>query len=234
MPSMGMAAAEAKSAAASAANSPKSNKRFWEKGDGKGSGNENAKNERGAQEEPNSPIDPRQRQRDIEDEFRRGAYPIPIDLNGKLSAPFLLGRRRVGRTGEGGVGISGGQRSDSRGGNVRWKDLSDIEREKWRKASSGEEEKVRLDGSGSASLGGRRHSREERGDISSERERGDLKRRPSGHGRQGSHESERRRNRERDRAYDVRRERDRDRDRGGTSPVRGVDGRKYPPMDGWR
>ncbi|KAA8574886.1 hypothetical protein EYC84_004127 [Monilinia fructicola] len=36
----------------------------------------------------------RERQRDIEDKFRRGQYPTNIDLNGKLSAPFLAARRK--------------------------------------------------------------------------------------------------------------------------------------------
>ncbi|TAQ87489.1 hypothetical protein B7494_g4190 [Chlorociboria aeruginascens] len=66
--------------------------------------------------------DPR-RQRDRDDDPNRR---IPIDLTGKLSAPFLLGKRTV-------------PRSSSKGNNVRWQDLSEVT-DLWRRGSSGERE----------------------------------------------------------------------------------------------
>ncbi|QSZ37499.1 hypothetical protein DSL72_008597 [Monilinia vaccinii-corymbosi] len=79
----------------------------------------------------------RSKQRDIEDKVRRGQYPTHIDLNGKLSAPFLVGRRKreAGRdVGERERDIERERdrerdkvRSDSRGAlGVKWRDLGDI------------------------------------------------------------------------------------------------------------
>ncbi|RAL59955.1 hypothetical protein DID88_000581 [Monilinia fructigena] len=96
----------------------------------------------------------RERQRDIEDKFRRGQYPTNIDLNGKLSAPFLTGRRKremgrgssdLGRERERDLERERDRdlererdrerdkvRSDSRGAlGVKWRDLGDIA-EMWR------------------------------------------------------------------------------------------------------
>ncbi|KAF7863967.1 hypothetical protein EAF04_006932 [Stromatinia cepivora] len=227
----------------------------------------------------------RDRQRDIENKFRRGQYPTNIDLNGKLSAPFLTGRRKreAGRA-SGDVEVDRDRdrdrerdrerekgRSDSRG--VKWRDLGNIA-EMWRNGgmrgdgvshhvsggSGGESGRESGEGRGS-----RRHSsREDRGDRERERDRDrererererdrdrdrderdrerDYKRRerPRLQTRHSSHEEiptrrmrTERGDRERDDDYEGRsfRERDRERRERGISPVRGVDGRKYPD---WR
>jgi hypothetical protein len=163
-------------------------------------------------------LDPRLRskERDVnrerEEELKRRSFPIPIDLSGKLSAPFLLGKRSA-------------PRSTSRNGNVRWKDLDGAEL--FRRSEDDE--------------GGRRRgSRDDRSDRESykrrERERDVVGVRPKLHARRSSHEDLRRdreRDRERERGAesgDSRsfRERDRERDRRFGGEVRGVDGRRYP------
>ncbi|KAM3067708.1 hypothetical protein ACMFMG_011448 [Clarireedia jacksonii] len=202
------------------------------------------------------------RQRDIEEKFRRGAYPIPIDLNGKLSAPFMIGRRKreAGSAPEP-VPERREVRSDIRGGSgVKWRDLGDIA-EMWRNGGArGEAMGLGGRGAGAGSspvregLGNRRHSRDDRSDMERERDRErererderesrerdrDYKRRserPRLHTRHSSDEEIPTRRMRADREYDSRsfRERDRDRERRPVSPVRGVDGRKYPPQDIYR
>jgi hypothetical protein len=150
------------------------------------------------------------------------SFPIPIDLTGKLSAPFLLGKRAAPRSSSG-----------NRNGNVRWKDLS-AGTELWGNGQNG-------------NGNGRNSSSQEDMVESGRREGGRYKRqerekdlRPRLGERRGSgnedvirRERDRERERERERdifgrgggsgsAPDSRRER-----RGG-SPVRGVDGRRYP------
>ncbi|ESZ98145.1 hypothetical protein SBOR_1524 [Sclerotinia borealis F-4128] len=164
----------------------------------------------------------RDRQRDIEDKFRRGQYPANIDLNGKLSAPFLAGRRKteVGREPDD-VGREGDRerererekvRSDSRGGQgLKWRDLGGIA-EMWRNGGtrgdgvSNHTHHVSGGGGGSGGESGERrgsrgHSiRENRGDRERDRER--------------DRDRDRERERERDRERDDRDDRDRgDRER---------------------
>ncbi|KAF8848946.1 hypothetical protein BDZ45DRAFT_810382 [Acephala macrosclerotiorum] len=163
----------------------------------------------------------RGRVRQEDEEVKRRSFPIPIDLSGKLSAPFLLGKRdRQARA----------ARSTSRSnGNVRWKDLDSPDL--WRSSGGSMEEDDRP-------ATGRRsgeYKRRERGDPRPER--------PRMHGRRSSHEdavrrshSDRERDRDRDgieRVVSQRRsfrdrDRDRERERRYVSPVRGVDGRSYP------
>lgn len=182
-----------------------------------------------------------------EEEAKRQSFTIPIDLTGKLSAPFLLGNR----------GNGGGRRNDSRGPTVTWKDLSGVQIEGWRRGSRSSEED--RDPKLSRKLSRHESDREQR-ERDKEKERdsgssGSRRRRPrerDGNGdtgrpllrerRYSSHEDVMRRHRDqdRDREYDRERERelagrgfrdrDRDRDRRGASPVRGVDVRKYPPV----
>ncbi|KAI9648236.1 hypothetical protein NHQ30_002868 [Ciborinia camelliae] len=151
----------------------------------------------------------RDRQRDIEDKFRRGKYPTNIDLNGKLSAPFLTGRNRETGRGSGDVGRErerGEEREKGRSGSrgahgVKWRDLRDIA-EMWRNGgmrgdgvsnhahhvsggSGGESGRESGEGRGT-----RRHSsREDRGDRDRERD----------------HHRERERERDRDRERDYKR-----------------------------
>jgi hypothetical protein len=155
------------------------------------------------------------------------SFPIPIDLTGKLSAPFLLGKRAAPRSSSG-----------TRNGNVRWKDLS-AGSELW---SNGQ------NGNGN----GRYNSSQDDMAGSGRREEGRYKRqerekdlRPRlGERRRSSNEDVIRR--ERDREREREREREmvgrggggsgsapdsrsfRERERRGGSPVRGVDGRRYP------
>lgn len=174
-----------------------------------------------------------------EEEAKRQSFAVPIDLTGKLSAPFLLGNRNGGAR---------ERRNDSRGQTVTWKDLSGVQIDGWRRGSKSSEEdrdpkltrkssryesdheqrdreKERDSGSSGSR---RRRARERDGD-------GDPVRPLLRERRYSSHEDISRRRREYD--YDRDREREvptrglRDRDRGdrrGASPVRGVDGRKYP------
>lgn len=222
-----------------------------------------------------------ERQRDIEEKFRRGAYPIPIDLNGKLSAPFLMGRRKR-EAGSGPEPVPERReardvRSDSRGGSgVKWRDLGDIA-EMWRNGGA-RGEAMGLGGHGVSAgsspvregLGSRRPSRHDGSDRERERDRErdrerererdrerdrerererderesrerdrDYKRRPERprvQTRHSSHEDIPTRRMRAEREYDARsfRERDRDRERRPVSPVRGVDGRKYPGADVYR
>ncbi|PBP16494.1 hypothetical protein BUE80_DR012784 [Diplocarpon rosae] len=170
----------------------------------------------------------RERERDREAEHRkRKSFPtIPIDISGKLSAPFLLGKRGE-RTRERKA------RSSSRSGgsgNVRWKDL-DVGAVKglWGEASGGS---VEDDVGGS---GGRYRERDRERERRRPR-RGSYDERESGREYSG-------REREREKFVDGwvpsavsdgrrfierERERERDRERRYVSPVRGVDGRRYP------
>lgn len=180
-----------------------------------------------AEEEPGSirfapavpiPPDPRVRERkEREEDMKRKSYPIPIDTSGKLSAPFLLGKRDRERDRE------RSSRSGSRtGGNVRWKDLSEVQDllKRGSKESSQDEEP--------------RRSRDEYRRRDREREKPKERERL----RRSSHDDPRReRDPERDRDRDRDRERDgrdhrsfreRDRERRAVSPVRGVSGRRYP------
>lgn len=170
---------------------------------------------------------------------------MPIDRSGKLSEPFLLGKRdREARA----------QRSNSRGQNVTWKDLSP---DMWRRGSkSSEDDRERemkeiprrmqsrdeglLDRDRDSGSGGRSDRRRERDrDRDRERDR-DRDREPvksrSG-ARHSSHEDDGKRDRGWDREWDIngrapdgRSFRERDRDRRAVSPVRGVDGRYYPTV----
>ena len=169
-----------------------------------------------------------------EEEVKRQSFVIPVDLTGKLSAPFLLGNRPRER------------RNNSRGPTVTWKDLNGIqvdgafrrgskssEEERWspdlsRKSSRDEGREKERDRDSGSSGSRRRRPRERDGEVEAEgngeRARPLLRER-----RYSSHEDVMRRPRDRD--YDRDREREvvgrsfRDRDR---EPVRGVDGRKYP------
>ncbi len=186
----------------------------------------------------------RERGRDKEEEERkRRSFPsIPIDITGKLSAPFLLGKRDRER---------GKPRSSSRsggsGGNVRWKDLDGAAvSELWKSASGGSMEEDERASSG----GGRYRDEREREYKRRERER-DRDRPRRGSYEDGTRSSGRESGgrdhggRERDREAIVNgrvppavpdgrnfrereRERDRDRERRYASPMRGVDGRRYP------
>lgn len=173
-------------------------------------------------------VDPRLRSRDPirdrergrirqeDDEVKRRSFPIPIDMTGKLSAPFLLGKRDR----------HAGTRSTSRGnGNVRWKDLDSPDL--WRSSGGSMEEDDRP----ASSRRSGEYKRRERGDPRPER--------PRVHDRRSSHEeSARRSHSDRDRDDVERvvsgrrnfrdRERDRDRERRYVSPIRGVAGRSYP------
>lgn len=177
-------------------------------------------------------VDPRPRPRDPlrdrergrvrheDEEAKRRSFPIPIDLSGKLSAPFLLGKReRSARD----------ARSSSRNNaNLRWKDLDGPDL--WRSSGGSMEEDERP-------TSGRRSGEYKRRD----RERDQRPERPRMTDRRSSHEDGAGRShsdRERDvpeRVVSDRRnfrdrERDRERDRTGryVSPIRGVDGRRYP------
>jgi len=164
-------------------------------------------------------LDPRLRPRNPdlnsrEEELKRRSFPIPIDLSGKLSAPFLLGKRAA-------------PRDTSRNGNVRWKDLDpDLFRR-----SEDDAPEVRRRGSGEPRSDREGYKRRER---ERDREGVGYRERPRLHARRSSHE-DLRRERDRDRDRDERgtasgegrsfRDRERERARG---EVRGVDGRRYP------
>lgn len=177
----------------------------------------------------------RTREREREEDAKRRAFAVPVDMNGKLSAPFLMGgkrdRERV-------------HRSNSRNGqnNLRWKDLDGATAEEvWRRGSTEEDEKPRAALKREKSLrdGDRERPDSERdaGYRRRERER-DRDMRPKVVSSHSSHGGERDRERERERIYnngdrersyrERDRDRDRERDRRGQSPVRGVDGRRYP------
>ena len=169
-----------------------------------------------------------------EEDTKRQSFAIPIDLTGKLSAPFLLGNRERPK------------RNDSRGPTVTWKDITDVPLEgTWRRGSkSSEEDRTtpRL-----SRKPNRHESEKERegdsGSSGTRRRRGNAEgeaRPPLRERRYSSHEDVMRRKRDTDRDYDREREweremagrgfrnREREGGRRGASPVRGVDGRKYP------
>ena len=194
-----------------------------------------------------------------EEGAKRPSFAIPIDLTGKLSAPFLLGNRGNGER---------VRRSDSRGPTVTWKDLSGVPLDPaWRRGSkSSEEDRMdpklsrkssRHESDRELSRKAARHEsdrereREKERDSGSSGSRRRRERDRDGDGdpvrpllrerRYSSHEDVMRRHRDRERDYERERERerefagrgfrdrDRERERRGASPVRGVDGRKYPP-----
>ncbi|KAN0093626.1 hypothetical protein V8E51_016810 [Hyaloscypha variabilis] len=170
-------------------------------------------------------LDPRLRPRvrdfnSKEEELKRRSFPIPIDLTGKLSAPFLLGKRAA-------------PRDTSRNGNVRWKDLDGADLFRRSEDDGGPE--VRRRGSGEPRSDREGYKRRER---ERDREGAGYRERPRLHARRSSHE-DLRRERERDRDREERgtasgegrsfRERERDRERRVASgEVRGVDGRRHP------
>ncbi|KAH7319403.1 hypothetical protein BKA65DRAFT_101558 [Rhexocercosporidium sp. MPI-PUGE-AT-0058] len=183
----------------------------------------------------------RERGRDKEEEEegrKRRSFPsIPIDITGKLSAPFLLGKRDRERDRERAKPRSS-SRSGGSGGNVRWKDLDgDAVKELWRSTSGGSlEEDV---GNGGRFRDDRKREYKRRDRDRDRSQRGSYEDEGRSSGQEGRH-----RHRERDREAVVNgrvpppvpdgrsfRERDRDRERGDrryVSPVRGVDGRRYP------
>jgi len=183
---------------------------------------------------PTSP-DPRRERKEREEEIKRANFAIPIDLTGKLSAPFLLGKRdREERA----------ARSGSRGGNkVSWKDLNDLP-ETWKKSSkesSQDEEPPRRsrDDRGDYKRRERDRDRDRERERDRDRDRDPVRPRLQSRRSRSSNDdfprrdrySDRDRERDRDRepiGRDHRSFRDRDRDRRAVSPIRGVDGRRYP------
>jgi hypothetical protein len=154
-----------------------------------------------------------------EEELKRRSFPIPIDHSGKLSAPFLLGKR-------------GASRDTSRNGNVRWKDLDGAELFRRSEDDGGPEVTRRGSGEARSDREGYRRRERER-----DREGAGYRGRPKLHARRSSHE-DLRRDRDRDREREERatgsgdgrsfRERERDRERRFGGEARGVDGRRYP------
>ncbi|KAG9243404.1 hypothetical protein BJ878DRAFT_510966 [Calycina marina] len=159
---------------------------------------------------------------DVLDEELRTKYSLPIDKSGRLSAPFLLSKRDSERP----------PRNGSKGGNVRWHDLTDG-RKVWRNSSersSGEERDVQPRR--------RRISRDIDRDIDRDRdsrgagsmsdhkihEPGSTFQPPTRH----SSQDDSTREREWDAGTGSRRYRERDRKFRPVSPTRGVDGRIYP------
>ncbi|KAH9220672.1 hypothetical protein DL95DRAFT_383182 [Leptodontidium sp. 2 PMI_412] len=187
----------------------------------------------------------RERGRDKEEEEarKRRSFPsIPIDITGKLSAPFLLGKRDRERDRERAKPRSS-SRSGGSGGNVRWKDLDgDAVKELWKSTSGGSLEEDVGSGGRFRDDREREFKRRERDRDRERSQRGSYEDEGRGSGQEGRH---RHRDRERDREAVVNgrvppavpdgrsfRERERDRERGDrryASPVRGVDGRRYPP-----
>ncbi|KUJ24396.1 uncharacterized protein LY89DRAFT_679553 [Mollisia scopiformis] len=164
---------------------------------------------------PAPPVDPRLRPRgrvrvDEEEEVKRRSFPIPIDLSGKLSAPFLLGKRdRAAQA----------ARSNSRNnGNLRWKDLDGPDL--WRSSGGSMEEDERPATSGRRSGEYKRREREPRPRMS---ERRSSHEDGGGGGGRRSHSD-----RDAVPVSDRRSFRDRERERRYGSPIRGVDGRRYP------
>jgi hypothetical protein len=191
-----------------------------------------------------------------EEEAKRQAFAVPIDLTGKLSAPFLLGNR---------AGGGRERRNTSRGATVTWKDLSDVQADEvWKRGSKSSEEdkspsklsrkssryesdreprdkeKARERERDSGSSGSRHRRSQERRELEDQKVRPLLRERRSwshedvsrghrGGERDGAYERER--DRERDKVFNGREIRERHvRDRRGASPVRGVAGRKYPSV----
>ncbi|EPE24214.1 hypothetical protein GLAREA_08064 [Glarea lozoyensis ATCC 20868] len=205
-----------------------------------------------------TPPDPRRRvgrsgeRRDREEEDKRRSQPIPIDLSGKLSAPFMLGKRDKTRDRERDREREAEKtdrhpRSGSRNANkVSWKDLGEVT-EAWRRSSkdsSQDESHSRHRSERSDErVDYKTRDREKHSDRESYRERDrDRDRVTRHHSRRNSqedllvrprtrerdHERERERESERTRGTGTDRRAYRDRDRSHQSPVRGVDGRRYP------
>ncbi|CZT51928.1 uncharacterized protein RSE6_13153 [Rhynchosporium secalis] len=177
----------------------------------------------------------RGRDKDEDEGRKRKSFPsIPIDITGKLSAPFLLGKRDRDRDRQRAKPRSS-SRSGGSGGNVRWRDLDgQAARELWRGTSGGN-----LEEEGGRSRDDRERERKRREKERSQRNSYEDDSRGSGQDGRYRH-----RDRERDREAVVNgrvpltvpegrnfRDRDRERDRGDkrpVSPLRGVDGRRYP------
>lgn len=155
-------------------------------------------------------------EREKEEEAKRRSYPIPIDLSGKLSAPFLLGRKDRERL---------PANNNPRPGKVGWKDLSSVQNIFHQSGKSSEEDRERERApvsrresrderekdSGGSSDYKRRHSDRER-EKELEQNKPPLRARPS------SHEDEPRRDRERERERDADGRNFRDRGRRPLSP----------------
>lgn len=172
--------------------------------------------------------------------MKRRNFPVPIDRSGKLSEPFLQGKRDRD---------AGAHRSSSRGQNVTWKDLSP---DMWRRGSkSSEEDRERRKVSSNRrqsrddglpdrdperdSGGGSRSDRRREKDRERERDREPA--RPRLAKRHSSYEGDTRWDRDRERDLNMRSPelrninfRERDRERRPASPTRGVDGRYYPTV----
>ncbi|KAG0651726.1 hypothetical protein D0Z07_2065 [Hyphodiscus hymeniophilus] len=173
-----------------------------------------------------------------EEEDKRHKFAVPIDLTGKLSAPFLLGNR---------ANSVRERRNNSKGPTVTWKDLSGVHVDeafgrgsrsseedptspkRSRKSSRHESDREAHDKDKDRDSGSSSSRRRNRRGRDEEAARPILKER-----RYSSHDDVLRRRR--DREYDRERERevlgrgfrDKHRDGRAASPVRGVDGRKYP------
>jgi hypothetical protein len=202
-----------------------------------------------------TPPDPRRRvgrsgerrNREEEDKKRR-SQPIPIDLSGKLSAPFMLGKREKERDrarDRDAEKVDKYPRSTSGNAHkVSWKDLGDGP-DFWRRSSkdsSQDESHSRHRSERSDDrLDYKTRDREKHSDRESYRERDKERERAARHhSRRNSQEELPVRPRTRERDHE--RERERDVERGGRSasdrralrdrdrhsPVRGVDGRRYP------
>jgi hypothetical protein len=172
-----------------------------------------------------TPPDPRLRRSREDEEMKRRSYPVPIDRSGKLSEPFLMGKRG----------------SNSRGQNVTWKDLSP---EMWRRGSKSSEdgrEKTEVPISRRQSRDENYADRDSGSGSRSDHKRGDKERDrsdrdkgpaiPKTAQRHSSYDDDYRGDRDwDDRGPDILSFRDRDRARRAVSPMRGVDGRYYPTV----
>lgn len=223
---------------------------------------------------PPGPPEPRRRlarsreARDIDEEAKRRSYPIPIDLSGKLSTPFMMGKREKDRDRdrerdrERERDRDKDPRSSSRSaGKVSWKDLGDFS-DMWKRSSKESSQDEGHSGHSRHRSGDDRadykrrerererdrvsrprpHSRRSSPEDGSRRERESIPIRPRPHSRRSSPEELPRRDRDRrERERDMggrgdgrehrsarERDRERERERRYDSPVRGVDGRKYP------
>jgi hypothetical protein len=197
-----------------------------------------------------TPPDPRRRigrsgeRRDREEEAKRRSQPIPIDLSGKLSAPFMLGKREKERDrprDRDAEKFDRHPRSTSGNAKVSWKDLGegpDFWRRSSKDSSQDESHSRHRSDRGDERIDYKTRDREKHTDRESYRERDrDRERATRHHSRHNSHEELPARPRTRERDHE--RERERDGERGGRgtsdrrafkerSPVRGVDGRRYP------
>ncbi|KAF4630980.1 hypothetical protein G7Y89_g7151 [Cudoniella acicularis] len=205
-----------------------------------------------------TPPDPRRRiprdLRDRDEEFKRRSYPVPIDQPRKLSPPFMASkrdslrerdRRDRGSRDRESRDREREPRSKSRGEHkVSWKDISSLNTAAglWRKNSKDSSQDESRPRTSRDDRDYRRRERDrERDARDSDRDREPV--RPRVQIRRSSHEDVVRRDRDYDRDRDRDRERerdtigrgqdnrsfrDRDRDRRAASPVRGVDGRRYP------